>query len=124
MKLKLVIFDCDGVMFDSKSANQQYYNHLLDHFRYPPMSSDELEFVHIHNVMDSTRHIFRHYPDQDLTAVDQYRQELGYTPFLPYMRMEEDLVDFLKTCAPRYQLAISTNRTNTCLLYTSPSPRD
>ncbi len=113
MKLKLIIFDCDGVMFDSKFANQTYYNQLLQHFNYPLMDTEELEFVHIHNVMDSTRHIFRHYPDQDLQAVENYRKELGYAPFLQYMQMEKDLVEFLDICAPHYQFAISTNRTNT-----------
>jgi len=113
MTLKLVIFDCDGVMFDSKFANQTYYNYLLQHFSYPPMDEEELEYVHIHNVNESTRHIFRHYPDQDLGEVDSFRQETGYAPFLKYMKMEEDLLPFLDICKPQYQLAISTNRTNT-----------
>ncbi|MEA3469341.1 MAG: HAD-IA family hydrolase [Thermodesulfobacteriota bacterium] len=113
MKLKLVIFDCDGVMFDSKFANQTYYNHLLQHFDYPVMDDEELEFVHIHNVNESTRHIFRHYPEQNLQEVDLFRQETGYAPFLQYMKMEEDLIQFLDICTPRYQLAVSTNRTNT-----------
>jgi HAD superfamily hydrolase (TIGR01549 family) len=113
MPLKLVIFDCDGVMFDSKFANQTYYNHLLGNFGHPPMDDEELEFVHIHNVHQSITHIFRHYPDQDLQAVDQFRLETGYAPFLKYMKMEEDLIPFLDTCSPHYQLAVSTNRTNT-----------
>jgi len=113
MKLKLVIFDCDGVMFDSKFANQTYYNHLLQHFGYPNMDDDELEFIHMHNVNDSTIHIFRHYPDQDLQEVDLFRQKIGYAPFLKHMKMEDDLIQFLDICTPRYQLAVSTNRTNT-----------
>ncbi len=113
MKLKLVIFDCDGVMFDSKFANQTYYNRLLEHFGHPPMEGEELEYVHIHNVNESVGHIFRHYPNQDLDEVSRYREALGYTPFLKYMNMEADLVEFLEFCKPRYQLAISTNRTNT-----------
>ncbi len=113
MELKLIIFDCDGVMFDSKFANQTYYNQLLEHFGYPVMDEEELEFVHIHNVNESTGHIFRHYPDQDLQAVDRYREETGYAPFLQYMNMEKDLLEFLEICKPHYKLAISTNRTNT-----------
>ncbi len=113
MTLKLVIFDCDGVMFDSKFANQTYYNQLLEHFGYPQMDAEELEYVHIHNVKESTSHIFRHYPEQDLQAVDRYREETGYAPFLKFMNMEEDLIEFLEFCKPQYQLAISTNRTNT-----------
>lgn len=111
--LKLIIFDCDGVMFDSKFANREYYNQLLAHFQRPPMSPEELEHVHIHNVLDSIRHIFRHYPQQDLTEVNAYRMALDYTPFLSHMRMEPDLIEFLKKTKPRYKLAISTNRTNT-----------
>jgi len=111
--LKLIIFDCDGVMFDSKFANREYYNQLLAHFQRPPMSPPELEHVHIHNVLDSIRHIFRHYPQQDLTEVNAYRMALDYTPFLGHMRMEPDLIEFLEKTKPRYQLAISTNRTNT-----------
>jgi len=113
VKLKLIIFDCDGVMFDSKFANQTYYNHLLKHFGYPKMDEEELEYVHIHNVQESTRHIFRHYPDQNLADVDIFRQETGYAPFLQYMSMEKDLIQFLDICKPLYQLAVSTNRTNT-----------
>ncbi|HID69263.1 MAG TPA: HAD family hydrolase [Desulfobacterales bacterium] len=113
MKLKLIIFDCDGVMFDSKFANQTYYNFLLQHYSYPVMDEKELEFVHMHNVAESIRHIFRHYPQQNLQEVEKLRQETGYAPFLKYMKMEEDLIQFLDICTPRYQLAISTNRTNT-----------
>jgi HAD superfamily hydrolase (TIGR01549 family) len=100
-------------MFDSKFANQTYYNHMLQHFGYPVMDEEELEFVHIHNVNESTRHIFRHYPDQNLQEVDLFRQKTGYAPFLKYMKMEEDLIQFLNVCTPHYQLAVSTNRTNT-----------
>jgi phosphoglycolate phosphatase len=113
VKLKLVIFDCDGVMFDSKFANRTYYDHLLEHFGYPKMNAEEVEYVHIHNVMESTRHIFRHYPGQSLADVDTFRQETGYAPFLQYMTMEKDLIQFLDICKPQYQLAVSTNRTNT-----------
>ena len=110
--LKVVIFDCDGVMFDSIAANKAYYNHLLAHFSHPPMDDEELAYVHIHHVMDSVRHIFRHYPE-DIERADQYRQTVDYTPFLQYMTMAPDLREFLETITPRCQAAISTNRTNT-----------
>ncbi len=31
--VKVVAFDCDGVMFDSAAANQAYYNQVLRQFR-------------------------------------------------------------------------------------------
>ena len=110
--LKLVIFDCDGVMFDSKDANKHFYNHILARFGHPPMTSEELEYVHMHHVMDSVRHIFRHYPE-DLAAAEQDRKSIDYLPFLKYMTMEPDLPEFLRLLRPTCDAAISTNRTTT-----------
>jgi phosphoglycolate phosphatase len=111
--LKLIIFDCDGVLFDSREANRNYYNHLLQKFGCPAMNEDELDFVHTHNVTDSVAHIFRRHPQIARDVVDRYRTELDYTPFLKYMIMEPDLMEFLRLIKPLYHTAISTNRTTT-----------
>ncbi len=111
--LKLIVFDCDGVMFDSRPANKHYYNHLLNHFSKPSMNEEELDFVHMHNVNESLSHIFRHYPEQDRKEIDSYRESLDYSQFFQYMNMERDLKEFLEVTKNRYHLAISTNRTNT-----------
>jgi len=111
--LKLLIFDCDGVLFDSREANRAYYNHLLLQFGRPVMNERELDFVHSHNVTDSVAHIFRHYREIAKDAVDRYRTELDYSPFLKYMIMEPDLIDFMRLIKPHYHTAISTNRTTT-----------
>ncbi len=110
--LKLVIFDCDGVMFDSKETNRSYYNRLLAGLDCPPMDEEEVQYVHIHNVMDSVDHIFRKH-SVDMDRVHQYRLELDYTPFLHNMIIAPDLIEFLTTITPQYHRAISTNRTNT-----------
>jgi len=110
--LKLVIFDCDGVMFDSREANRIYYNHLLEKFGYPRMDRKEEDYVHSHNVLDSVSFIFRKYP-REIDRVHVYRQSVDYTPFLHYMRIEPDLKDFLLFLKPRYYTAISTNRSTT-----------
>lgn len=111
--LKLVVFDCDGVMFSSKEANRVYYNHLLENFSCPPMDEDELHYVHIQNVTESVRYIFRRYPEISLEEVNSYRSSLDYTPFLRHMQMEPDLPDFLRLIKPKYHTAISTNRSDT-----------
>lgn len=111
--LKIVIFDCDGVLFDSREANRAYYNHLLARFSCPPMSEAEVDYVHSHNVTDSVAHIFRHHDHIRQELIDEYRTELDYSPFLQYMIMEPDLMDFLRFIKPRYHTAISTNRTTT-----------
>ncbi len=111
--LKLIVFDCDGVMFDSREANREYYNHLLAYFGRQIMNEEELEYVHMHNVSMSIQHIFRHYTDQNMAEVEAYRKRLDYTPFIRYMRMEDDLLPFLNYAQKKFDLAISTNRTTT-----------
>ena len=111
--LKLVIFDCDGVMFDSHETNRAYYNQLLSQFDCPPMSDEEFVYVHAHNVFDSVAHIFRHHNHVNLKEVERYRMDLDYAPFLDRMIIAPDLVKFLETISPDYHRAISTNRTNT-----------
>ena len=110
--LKLVIFDCDGVMFDSKDANRKYYNDLLEKFGYPLMDREEEDYVHSHNVLDSVSYIFRRHP-HEIAKVHAYRQFLDYTPYLQYMRIEPDLKEFLKFLKPQFYTAISTNRSTT-----------
>lgn len=111
--LKLVVFDCDGVMFSSREANRAYYNRLLEAFACPPMDEQELQYVHIHNVDNSVRHIFRNHGHIATDTVQRYRQQLDYTPYLKYMVMEPDLVPFLQAIRPHCHIAISTNRTDT-----------
>lgn len=111
--LKLVIFDCDGVMFDSRAANRVYYNHILTAFDCPPMNEEELGYVHSHNVFDSIKHIFRTHSQVAMTEVTRYREQLDYSSFLQYMTIAPDLKEFLQTITPKYHRAISTNRTNT-----------
>ncbi|MGW8193048.1 MAG: HAD family hydrolase [Desulforhopalus sp.] len=111
--LKLIVFDCDGVMFNSKMANTMYYNHLLAHFALDPMNEAEQDFIHMSNVHDSIEYIFRHYDSPTLDEVHSYRKECGYGPFLQYMEMEPDLIEFLDITCDTYHLAISTNRTDT-----------
>lgn len=111
--LKLVIFDCDGVMFDSKNANKKYYNHVLAQLGHPPMTPEELEFVHIHNVMESVKYLLRDHPE-DMAAADKYRADLDYGQFLQYMHMEIDLIEFLEYLASKgIGAAVSTSRTTT-----------
>jgi phosphoglycolate phosphatase len=112
-ELKLVIFDCDGVMFDSREANRLYYNRLLTRFNRPPMDKNELEYVHTHNVIDSVNHIFRHYPPAETDQAHAFRRQIDYRDFIRYMIIEPDLKEFLAFLKPAYHTAISTNRTTT-----------
>ena len=109
--LKVVIFDCDGVLFDSRRANQSFYNHLLSRFGKTQLTEDALAYVHMHTVTESIEFLFRNESVRD--QVHAYRQNLDYTPFIRMMDMEPGLIDFLDLIRPSAKTAISTNRTNT-----------
>ncbi len=109
--LQGVIFDCDGVLFDSREVNIHFYNRIRDYFGLGPMNSDQEEYVHMHSVMNSLRHIL---PPECLDRLDEVRRHVNYTELLPYMRMEEgvpDLLDLIRSKGLR--IAVNTNRTTT-----------
>ena len=110
--LKLVVLDCDGVMFDSREANRAYYGHLRERFGRPPLTELEVGFVHAHPAPESVPFIFRAWP-QDIERANAYRAALDYTPFLRRMAIEPDLLEFLAAVRPPLLTAISTNRTST-----------
>ena len=106
-----VVFDCDGVMFDSREANINFYNHLLTHFQLPPMEEGEVDFVHMHTADESIRHIFQGTPHVEKALA--YRWEMDYAPFIRHMVMEPGLKELLSWLKPRFGLAVATNRSNT-----------
>jgi len=110
--LKLVVLDCDGVMFDSREANRAYYGHLRERFGRPPLTEQEVGFVHAHPAPESVPFIFRDWPQQ-IEPVNLYRATLDYTPFLRQMAIEPDLLEFLAAVRPPLLTAISTSRTTT-----------
>ena len=110
-QVKVVIFDCDGVMFDSKDANEAYYNQILAHFGKPPMDSQQSEYVHMHTADQSVAHLFS--DDPLLEQALAYRHQISYFPFIPLMEMEPYLKAFLEYLRPTYKTAISTNRSDT-----------
>jgi len=110
-KLSALIFDCDGVMFDSLRANVNYYNHLLAHFGLPPMTPERAAFVHMHTADESVRFIFRGTPYVE--EAQAYKTTVKYSPFIKDMIMEPGLKDLLALLKPRYGLAVATNRSNT-----------
>jgi phosphoglycolate phosphatase len=106
-----VIFDCDGVMFDSRRANINYYNYLLSCFGLPPMTNDKIDFVHAYTADDSVRHIFEGTPYLE-QAMD-LKAKVDYSPFILDMIVEPGLKELLNKLRPYSGLGIATNRSTT-----------
>lgn len=110
-RISAIIFDCDGVMFDSRQANINYYNHLLAKFNLPAITENEANFIHMHTAEESIRYIFRKTAFVEQALV--HRSHLRYTPFIKDMIMEPGLKKLLETLKPQYGLAVATNRSDT-----------
>jgi HAD superfamily hydrolase (TIGR01549 family) len=110
-QLKVVAFDCDGVLFDSKRANIAYYNHLLNYFEKMSMTAQQIAYIHMHTLDESLAYLF-----DDIHLIDRvkaYRKTMSYSPFLRFMEIEPYLKPLLKILRPAYKTAIATNRTDT-----------
>ena len=110
-RLKVVIFDCDGVMFDSREANIAFYNTVLAHFEKPLLTKEGVDIVHMSTAEGAINYLFR--DDPRLPEAQQYRGKVGYQQFIPLMVMEPFLEETLKNLREQYHLALATNRTNT-----------
>lgn len=98
LAFRCVIYDCDGVLFDSLESNRKLYNDFCLHFGRPPLTDEELEFVHTHTVFEALHCILGHDLQQEKAALDFWKQ-IDITPYLDFLKMEPHLLetlDFLK----------------------------
>ena len=111
-KIKAVVFDCDGVMFDTAEVNRLYYNRLLAGFNKPPLTETQFVNVHMFSVKDAIAYLF---PErEDLTDVFDRMKALAYGEFITHMVIEPGLKDFLDGLKKSaFIRAVATNRTNT-----------
>jgi phosphoglycolate phosphatase-like HAD superfamily hydrolase len=111
-RFDLAIFDCDGVILDSREANRAYYNAILEEFGRGSMDEKELSFVHMHTAEESVKYLFR----DDMSAQREalvYAQTLDYTRFLDCLIMEPGVGDTIEFIRPPMLTAVSTNRSTT-----------
>lgn len=109
--IKVVAFDCDGVLFNTDRANHAYYNSVLRHMGKLELTPEQFAFVHMHTVAESIRYLF---PDPArFEAAERFRRQMDYSPFVRKMEMEPGLIPLLTRLKPRYKTAIATNRTDT-----------
>ena len=111
-KIKAVVFDCDGVMFDTAMANRKFYDLILDHFNKPPLTDTQFIQVHMMTVADAVSYLFAEMTD--LKPVFQSVKQIGAHNFIPHMEIAHGLADLLADLKFHgYIRAVATNRTDT-----------
>jgi HAD superfamily hydrolase (TIGR01509 family) len=111
MDVKAVVFDCDGVLFDSRQANVNYYNELLARFGRGPMDAAEEQFVHAHTGRQSVERLFKDDPRRDEALA--FERGRDYTPFIGQMIPRPGMRRLLTALRGRCATAMFTNRTRT-----------
>jgi len=111
-KVECVIYDCDGVLFDSYDANSRLYNHIARSMGRAALGHDELHFCHTHTVYESLAHLFRDDGQREQQALDFLKNHIDFKDYIVYLKMEPHLTDTLGRLRSKgIPLAISTNRT-------------
>ena len=109
--IKAVIFDCDGVIVDSRKANAHLYNQFLSHFNKGTLSEEQIDYVHCHTLQESLEYLLG---DARLIAqAKQLWQEIDYAPLIDLLTLEPGLIECLEKLTLRYRTAIATSRTRT-----------
>jgi phosphoglycolate phosphatase len=111
-QISCVIYDCDGVLFDSLEANRRLYNHICASMGRQPLTESELGYCHSHTVFEALHALFEDDEAAERRALDFLKTRIDLKEFVEYLIMEPHLLQTLSALRQRKILtAICTNRT-------------
>jgi phosphoglycolate phosphatase-like HAD superfamily hydrolase len=106
---RAVVFDCDGVLFDSWHANVAYYNAIRERLGLPPMEPGWQERAHYLAGSQVIEEMFKH--DRALFAeARRFARVIDYDPFYALMEPMPGLYDVLALLRRTWRLGMATNR--------------
>lgn len=109
-RIRGLVFDCDGVLFDSRDVNRHYYNHILLALGLESMSAEDEEYVFMHTVDASLERII---PARLRARAEEVQGHMTHDEFIERMVPEPglfELLEDLRTMGVR--MAVNTNRKN------------
>jgi HAD superfamily hydrolase (TIGR01509 family) len=111
VRYKAVIYDCDGVMFDSFEANLAFYQRIMGTMgRRPLERSDEEQMRILHTY--ANREVLEHFfpVPGDLAEALRCAASIDYRDLVPLMVMEHGFRETLDVLRGHVELAVCTNR--------------
>lgn len=108
---KAVIYDCDGVMFDSFEANLAFYQRIMRVMGRAPLDRADEEHMRVLHTY-ANREVLAHFFPDPAEWEEAVRQAgaIDYRELVPLMVMEEGFRETLETLNGRVGLAVCTNR--------------
>ncbi len=110
--LRAIIFDCDGVLFESHRANLAYYNRIFSEFDYSLVSDPLSVEAHICHTASSPVVLAELMRESDVDAALSFAQGIDYREFIPLMTESPGLKSALGRLSAKFPLAVATNRGN------------
>jgi HAD superfamily hydrolase (TIGR01509 family) len=107
-RFRVIIYDCDGVLIDSRESNRAFYDHILGHFGLPCLSPEQMEFAQVSTAQQAVELLFGGTPW--LEAAQEYQRHLDNRPFIALVRLEPQVREVLTQLRGSYLTAIATNR--------------
>lgn len=107
-----VVFDCDGVLFDSWRANVAYYNAIRAQLGLGPMDREWEQRGHFLSATQLLDAMFGDAPERLALARD-VAKGLDYGPFYELMEPAAGLIDLLDLLKQSHRLGMATNRSTT-----------
>jgi HAD superfamily hydrolase (TIGR01509 family) len=105
-----IVFDCDGVLFESRKANLAFYNTVLTHFDEPLVKESDHANAHLCHTAASTQVLQHLLGEKRAPQALSIAAQLDYRQFIPYMEPEPGMREALATLTGFYPLAVATNR--------------
>jgi HAD superfamily hydrolase (TIGR01509 family) len=110
-KIRGVIYDCDGVLFDSLEANRWFYSSFCAALGRDPLTEEELGYAHSHTVHEAIHHIFRNAPEKERQALERFAR-MDPEESASRLKLEPNIIAALEALkSGGIRLAISTSRT-------------
>jgi len=106
--LKVIAYDCDGVLIDSRRSNAAFYNQILQRFGLPRLTPRQLDFVQVSTAREAVDFLFQGSPSREMAQA--FQQEIDNAPFVALLRLEPHIREVLAALRPGYGTAIATNR--------------
>lgn len=107
--VKGIIFDCDGVLLNSRAANISFYNRLRQMASMPPLTQEDEDYVHMATYHQALEYIMQ---GVDHAALAGYLDNLeDNDEYYSLLQIETGLVPMLDWLSgEKFRLGICTNR--------------
>lgn len=106
-----MVFDLDGVIFDSLPANIAFYNNILEHLGREPVAEQYAEIIHREAMQGSLEALVGRGEDFDRAMA--YWRTMDSTPFFKLLRLYPGARETIVSLRGRWRTAVATNRTAT-----------